>query len=257
MIRLAHILPSAYLSHLQTELKPFHLVLAHQVLKDDHYRAFYTQRRQAGDYILLDNSAFELGEAIDDDSLLQAIDMLQPHEVVLPDALGDATKTYERVLAFLARHRSLLARGVRFMAVPHGRDLNDYMANYRLLDSLSGVHTLGIGTIYNKRLETAIQPGRRRIFAALQHAGVLSNKAHHLLGLGDSGHLELQVLKRYSQIRSCDSSAAYMQARHGQALQHRSPYNKVADKINLHDTFQTSLLKPLLHNMRILQEASQ
>jgi hypothetical protein len=54
------IAPTAYLQYYATQ-SPRHLVLAHLVAKDPAYAAFYRTRSDIGDFIIMDNGAFELG----------------------------------------------------------------------------------------------------------------------------------------------------------------------------------------------------
>ncbi len=250
MIAVAPIVPTAYLETMSEAPRSVYLALAHQVLGDPVYRDFFRQQKA---YVVLDNSAFELGAALSSKDILQAMTRIQPQEIVLPDVLYEATETVQRVQDFLKAYVPLLPTGIRYMAVPHGKTMQEYVECYKKLAAMPHVHTLGIGTIYN----SAFEGGRTAIFQTLQTQGTLSSKPHHLLGLGDSGNLELEKLKKYAVIRSCDSSAAYMQARHGVQLVEGQPYKKIREKINFSDPYDETRAVAMRTNQHILQEASR
>ena len=249
MITIAPIVPTAYLEKVGLGAK-VHLVLAHQVMSDTRYAAFY--RRQSDTYVILDNSAFELGEAVATEVIIKTAGLIRPDEVVLPDVLYDAAKTLSRVTAFLQEHKTAFPADMHFMAVPHGESLEEYISCYQELAGMPDVYALGIGTIYNYKFPG----GRKAIFKTLQERGILSDKPHHLLGLGDSGHMELRALKGYGVIRSCDSSAAYIQALHGMHIQPDYPYKKIRSKIVFEDPYREDTAVFTEANLKVLQEAS-
>jgi hypothetical protein len=73
----------------------FHLLLTH-LLEDERYLKFYQERRIAGDYLILDNSAHEKGLGEGGKALLRNATLLKAQEVVLPDILFDRKGTVER-----------------------------------------------------------------------------------------------------------------------------------------------------------------
>lgn len=251
MIAVAPIVPTAYLRKLPKELSTVHLALAHQVLSDESYRDFYKKQHDA--YVILDNSAFELGEAMGNAAMLQAMAYIKPDEIVLPDILFDAEGTLQRVTDFLAEYSPLLPMDTHFMAVPHGNSIEEYLECYKKLAAMPQVYALGIGTLYNRVFEG----GRKAIFEALQEQGTLSSKPHHLLGLGDGGNIELEGLKKFAEIRSCDSSAAYIQAKQGITLVAGKTYKKIDQKINFSDLYDEAVAVRMQHNLQLLQEAGQ
>jgi len=66
-----------------------HLCLAHLVAKSpDMYGAFYKRMRERGDYIIMDNSAFELGASYNPTDLLRLGAICGANAIVLPDYPG-------------------------------------------------------------------------------------------------------------------------------------------------------------------------
>jgi hypothetical protein len=91
--------PTAGLERYAT-LSKTHLVLAHEC-KDHDYLQFYIKRQMEGDFIILDNGAYENGEPEWDTNLMQG---LQPNVVVLPDyPLQSWQKTWHAAIAHLDR----------------------------------------------------------------------------------------------------------------------------------------------------------
>lgn len=85
---------------------------------------------------------------------------------------------------------------------------------------------------------------------------MISTKPHHLLGLGDSGNLELSRLAKYDFIRSCDSSAAYVNARSGSIIS-PSGYKKDKEKVDFSAKFNETTYKLMLENIKLLDKAAQ
>jgi hypothetical protein len=110
----------------------FHLILAH-LLHEEEYTRFYQVRRKAGDYLILDNGAHELGVSLKEGELLTLCRQLRAQELVLPDVLFDRRGTVERTKRMLKyivnpngwRH-FLSAGAPRFMLVPQGTDRADW-----------------------------------------------------------------------------------------------------------------------------------
>jgi hypothetical protein len=79
-------------------LSRHHLVLPQ--IKNEQYRQFYKQRREKGDFIILDNGAYERNK--DWHLLLEAIPFYDPDVVVLPDFyLKSWEKTLHEATTFL------------------------------------------------------------------------------------------------------------------------------------------------------------
>lgn len=264
MINVAYIIPTSYLSQTLSPLDSspkIHLLLAHQVLEDKNYVKFYSKRKTAGDYIILDNSAFEFGEAMSADLLKKAIQISDPDEFILPDVLFEKDKTIQRSVDFIKAARS---SQIKYMGVAQGNTLDDWLSCYKYFSSDNSIYSIGLGAVYSPKTifdnnETAnIVSGREFLIKKLiDHHMLNPNKPHHLLGLGDSGHLEIQKLKKYKWIRSCDSSAAYIQAKHGLQISRGKEYKKIKEKIDFSDKFDKEIMNLLAQNISTLYESGK
>jgi len=195
MIQITHIVPTDYLSYLPLHKrhKCIHLLLAHQVLNDYRYTSYFLEKKLRGDYLILDNSAFEFGEAIADTRLVEAIKLCNPNEVILPDRLYDSATTINRSLEFLEKYKHL---NIRFMAVAQGNTLNEWVSCYEKFAYCADIYSIGLGAVYcssNFFPKLTYLNTRVGITHHLNEFNVVNRKKpHHLLGLGDSGHLELK-----------------------------------------------------------------
>ena len=75
-------------------------VLLH-LKSNEKYWNFYKKSLKEGRQVLLDNSAFELGDAMSNDALAEGVEDLKPTWFVVPDALNDAEKTMSRFESWL------------------------------------------------------------------------------------------------------------------------------------------------------------
>lgn len=109
-----------------------HLLLSH-LTAIPGYTEFYADRSEAGDYLILDNSAHEHGKGNSMATLLEEAHALGAHEVVVPDVLFDASGTVESARQALSWLRSeegvedyKCARSPRLMLVPQGNTATEW-----------------------------------------------------------------------------------------------------------------------------------
>jgi hypothetical protein len=121
----------------------YHLALCHLVDSDSVYGAFYVEAAARGDFIILDNSAHELGEGLTS-AMERASDLIQPTEVVLPDRLFNAEDTVDFARDQIGDFSTLAPR---VMGVPQGTTIPEWNACCAELISL-GVDTIGISKDY-------------------------------------------------------------------------------------------------------------
>lgn len=138
-MKTARILPVALL---EKKSSTYHLVLSYLAQKNPEYRQFYCQRAQAGDFVILDNSAHELGSSGDWRELISLAEEMEVSEVVLPDRLffGDDTYNQSREAIKGLRFHSL---ETRTMGVPQGRTPQEFSKCLSKLLDL-GIDTVGI-----------------------------------------------------------------------------------------------------------------
>lgn len=122
--------PAPYVQDFPTKME---FILLHKLLDNRHYQNYYIKNKGNGMYKIADNSAFELGESLDGDLLLEWAKKVNASEIIIPDVYGDKEKTIELMEAFLKKEDS---KKYRLMAVPQGKDEKErrecleYMMNH-------------------------------------------------------------------------------------------------------------------------------
>lgn len=212
-MKAAIISPIAMLSN-YSALSHFHLALAHLVLDDPVYRRFYEEMSARSDYIIVDNSVTELGEARNIALVVEAARLVGAHELVLPDVFGDATATVFSTLRALQHlDRKYPHHGWKLCAVPHGKTPEEWIQCYTTLCKLDDVVVIGIPKV----VETyGMEGGREAMLAAMQTLGLVrKNKEYHLLGVWSDPLEVLRIAQRFPWVRSVDSCIPVLAGLHG------------------------------------------
>lgn len=210
------IAPTSMLSFIPEEAS-FHLILAH-LLVDPGYVAFYKQKIERGDTVVLDNSAFEFGRALSAEEIFKLIDDsgIEPTYVVAPDYPGQSwDKTWISTVEFLDKCEAL-NKPYKIMAVPQSvkGDFLGWLECYdRMMDEpkieMIGMSILGIPNAFCSLTGTD-DIAFNRIFAAQYIVAntkhMPGTKWHHFLGLG-AGPRELIIQQQIGLIDSNDSSS--------------------------------------------------
>jgi len=76
-VKVAFITPVPELERFATA-SDYHLVLAHICEQYPEYVEFYRERVKQGDYIILDNSAFELSGSVEVEMIRRHADIIEP-----------------------------------------------------------------------------------------------------------------------------------------------------------------------------------
>lgn len=208
-----------------------HLVLSH-LFEDPRYFSYYQQCRIAGDYLILDNGAHELGVGQMNETLLGHARTIQAQEVVLPDVLFDRRGTVERTKAMLkwvgkqGWVHYLEAGRPRFMMVPQGSDRAEWSQCLKALLSFWDFYTLeypetiqppviGISKDYDN--------WRGGLHYLIKHyVEPLYNEREfdvHCLGWPSNLWSLAKVAREFPWIRSTDSARPFVYAKHGILLE--------------------------------------
>lgn len=204
------IAPTAYLEQFATKSNT-HLVLAHLVEKDATYASFYARRRLAGDRIIMDNGAFELGQSYDPSKLIDLGHACGAHAIVLPDyPFQPASVTIKAAEEHGPKIRDA---GFETMYVPQSEtgDVADWIRGYRwagdeaydMIDII-GMSILGIPNAWNY-----VPAAYARVVATevlLRTHSFQRQFYHHYLGLNAGPALEIPSLIKMGVLNSCDSS---------------------------------------------------
>lgn len=166
--------------------------------------SFYVERRMKGEFLILDNGAYE--KDYDEQSFVEAIEIIRPHVACLPDIILDSEPSRLRSLHFMKQWAGHFP-DVRWMYIPQGKDMVDwcealsYYPDFLMRDNRTW---LGL----TRFLCTDTYPvSYIRVDAAKWIRSRWPACHIHAMGMaaGDVG--ELAALAEGGNVESCDSSA--------------------------------------------------
>lgn len=201
-MKVAHIVPPAWISSFKKFRDGYGMALAHWAIASEEYGKAL-RIRHPDDYLILDNGAFE-GQQVDMIGLKYALHLTGADEVVLPDVPGDGKATLE-----LAWDSYQQLKGKRVMFVPQGTTAAEWK---RCLDAWMkqwpGEDFLSIGIPSLARAEGGRQHGSKSDL--LIHANQF-NLPIHLLGMTTPGYFftDLLPLALKANVRGVDTSTAF------------------------------------------------
>jgi hypothetical protein len=127
-MKIANICPTDCVNLFITEKERYHLALASQVLASTIYANFYMRARLRGDFVILDNDAYEQGKSLSLEALITAAKAINPSMLVLPDDMNaDAADNLGLATAALNKLVKVFPKDTQYMAVPHGKSMERYM----------------------------------------------------------------------------------------------------------------------------------
>ncbi len=278
MIKLGIICSAPHLGDFAVQSN-FHLILPHLFTRPD-YLNFYVERVKAGDFVVQDNSIFELEHSLSGEELLEYAHKYNFSEMVAPEVLRDSTLSKQALLNFL-NYREIHGGTVPVMAVVQG-DTVATMINYAFsVNCIDEVSTIGIpfdldhlNTPYYNIKSLTLKRVLNRWFLIKSLSGEASCsdiklKPIHLMGLSDG--VELQYYKEYDEvhpylyIRSNDSSTCFVHGSHLIRYSLRGlPGEKISDKLNFslnlraHPDYRfvaySQIASCINHNIKMLKE---
>jgi hypothetical protein len=201
------IAPTSYLDF--TVASKTHLVLAHLVNDDDVYASFYKDRSTQGDFIMMDNSAYELKEPYAPSKLIKLAQKCGAHAVVLPDyPFQPSAKTVDAALKFIPLFRKA---GLKTFFVPQSQvgDLEDWIHSYTWAAKHPDIDIIGMSILGVPNAIPNVEPAFARVVMTqiLQDRGLFAyKKHHHYLGLNSGPALEIPSLIRMQALDTIDSS---------------------------------------------------
>ena len=206
-MKCALITPSPLLERFANRSR-YQFVLAHQYVNDPVYRAFYRKRAAAGDSIIVDNGAYEFGEAVQLANLIETCKELNPEVVVLPDVRFDSDATLKRTEASMSALQGLAKN---LIGVPQGKNLDEIMSCYNSLTDL-GVDGFGL---YEEIGRVAGLGERVDFLQHLEDNGYAwSDKYYHLLGM-EEDLTQVEKLSQFLWVDGIDSCKAIVYGLYG------------------------------------------
>ena len=202
------IAPTEYLDEFAGESNT-HLVLAHLVDTDKQYSQYYKQASKDGDYIILDNSAYELKEPFSPEKLIELGRECGADVIVLPDyPFQKSAKTVQAAEEFIPLFK---AAGFGSMFVPQSErgDVDDWISAYKWAADNDDIDIIGMSILGIPNAIPWCDPAFARVVMThlLMERKVFNDeKHHHYLGLNAGPALEIPTLIKMGALSTIDSS---------------------------------------------------
>lgn len=178
-------------------------VLLHKLLEDPVYEDFYTNYKG---FKILDNSCYELGESMSNETLAEWVTKINPNVFILPDKLGDMDVTVQRSMKFLEQYPFFKDRA---MPVVQGSTVDEFFQCYQYFRDEIKPEFIGIPFCFPwiEPWDDGEQQAQERVnlLHALDKNGAVDKTIkHHLLGTWRV--FEYEFYKDFDWVYSIDTS---------------------------------------------------
>ena len=208
------------LTHLIVPDAGFH----HSKYVTQNYINYFRQKSKEGKWVILDNSAYEIGkleatqatgQGLGPDLVLQAAEMINPSIVIAQDVLCDREATLESTRSFIKEVKRKGLKGkFKLMGVAQGKTRDEWLGSYEDLLKLDDIDQIGFSKISvplsfggSQATDGCVALAR---LECTEQVDKLFTKAKpaHLLGGDNWLPWELEQQKKHNWIYSNDSSAS-------------------------------------------------
>lgn len=257
-MKVSHEVPRCLLTA-QREFNDYLYCLPHLLDQDEEYKEFFIKASSNGDYIVMDNSLHELGEAYDHQRLLHWVNELQPDEFIVPDVWMDKSKTLVNA-KFWKQYK--YPEKTTIVAVVQGQSLPEAIECYSILKDL-GYKKIAFSygadwyanLVPNENKDLAKALGRIYTIGFLRKNNIISSTDRiHLLGC--SVPQEFGWYKNASYIESIDTSNPIMASIEG--LKYTEQGLTFKPKANMNDSYNIDFenidYKIILHNTQMFRK---
>lgn len=255
-----YIAPTSYLDFVG--VSKTHLVLAHLIDSDEQYANFYANRG-SDEFIMMDNSAYELKEPYSPDKLLELAEKCNADAIVLPDyPFQPCQVTIDAALKFIPIFKEA---GYKTFFVPQSEkgNMEDWIYGYNWAATNEDVDIIGMSILGIPNAITWCDPAYARVVMTtiLQERGILNTeKHHHYLGLNSGPGLEIPTLLRMQAMTTMDSSGPVWAAILGHAYSADADSLQMVSKLKLPVNFgiprskDEDTLARIEHNIQLTEE---
>lgn len=216
--KIATIVP---LKHLNTIIDDEYFMALSHVASNDEYLNFFRERVEEGKYVILDNSAIELGEPEAFETYIEKARLMKASEIMLPDIFPDPVATLQeakRCMAILRR----VGYSDNVMVIPQGRTLLEWLKSARDLCNIKLFHGKNLSDPCWKATTVGISYRHADLFGGnrLSILWLLDSvlpwfQKVHFLGCKADPRIEARLAINLSQVRGVDSSFPCVYTRHG------------------------------------------
>ena len=262
-----YIAPTSYLDDLKNWIPDFndepkaHLILAHLVDQDPVYAEKYAEFGKK-DFIICDNSAYELKEPFKPHKLVELAKRSGASAIVLPDTpFADSQITINAAREFAPQFRDA---GFKTMFVPQSPmgELEQWIDAYRWAAENPMIDIIGMSILGIPNALSNVDPAYARVVMSsiLVDRGVFNfDKHHHYLGLNSGPGLEIPSLLRMNVLDTIDSSGPIWSALLGHEYQAGTDSLQAVSKLkmpvqfDIHRTRDVATHQRMQHNIRMTE----
>ena len=234
-----------------------HFLSAPRVLRSRRYCRFYRRERERGAYLVLDNGVVDIGEPLPPTDLARAVRLVCADELVLPDVLHQGRATMRLTGRAATQLRGLNESGLRFCVVAQGEDSSEWKRCLEWALSRPYADTIGLPSPEYRNRSTNLPFDRVAATRYINDQGLWQDgRPYHLFGVHDSGHLELRQQRRYSWIRSVDTSAPVVLGALGTSIESARGYRKATTPIDNIGPIRPELFPIIVKNITVFRTAA-
>lgn len=205
----------------------YHLLLAHDVLKNEESRKAYYDHFGDVKYhygqdtlIIMDNSIVELGDSVPLSVVAEAAKYAHADLIVLPDVMGKGIETVDKYLSIRPQLDQI---PLEFMAVPQGPSMHEFAYCLEMYKTNPKITWIGIPRIATGQL------GSRKDLIDLCYL-INPNWSLHLLGFSDNVVDDMLCATYSRQVEGIDSAVPVRAGQRAQPFTlSRSDYGKRGD----------------------------
>ena len=175
-------------------------ILLHKLIDNEEYRNHYLKLSEKKDklntkyYFILDNSAYEMGESMNAELLLEWAEKLNVDEIIIPDVYKNMNKTLEYFYKYSKDERFLK---YKLMGVPQGSNEQEYTFCLMSMLAEDKVKVIGLNKIKKRDLSLI------KTMKQIERIPIYKNKEFHMLGTNNL--FEWGLMREIPEIRSADS----------------------------------------------------
>lgn len=235
MIKIAHEAPLSIMN-LVSSKTDYDYALCHLFDENETYFNFFKNSLSTDREVILDNSAYELGYPYEGEKYIEWINKLSPTYYIIPDFLGDSTRSYKYILDYT--NNTNIDKTIGTIGVLHGtsyKEVVEYYNKIKNLVSMIAIPMLRVMDVNPKNIvadDTDRSMARCVLINRLYSDGVLDlDKDHHLLGCQVPIEFSWYSRTIKSCIRSLDTTNPVLEGLEYRRYPEFGPSEKSANKI--------------------------
>ena len=222
------------------------------------YYSFFSESLRRGRKVILDNSAFELGEPMEVEEYLEWILALEPTEFVLPDFRNDSEATIKAALDWDYKKTA----SMKSIGVVHGSNFREYCDCYSELNKTVDKIAFSVESFFEKKAENlniSLAQARVLVLKEMEDLNIIDkSKPHHILGCLHP--LEYRNYSTAEWIETVDTSnpivhgIVFGRYPDGSMKDYKKPSDKLADMMEM--KIDDTTLQNILYNVKKFKYSS-